>query len=488
MTAETQKPNSSDELQISTDSNTNKETEKREVDNQLQSFKVYEHGITNGLLSIPPELFESFITYYYEEINRDQRITETKEEIGNLSGTFKVAREKRLELVKEELEKRGQHGSLILQANDLQNKINFWKEKLTRAKDIINELKESVKTDYSLFAAILFFLFAVLFIAADFGIALNIVADALKIGTTSDGTGNIDKGYIAYMFAIAIAGLAVVFKPAYDRLVEKPYHQVKNKKRFSWFIILTSLLVLAMLFSLGVFREQIISSGMMQGVSANTDIGATSTAIPAVAPDNLENSVWAKIGIISSTFLFSIAGAICLGISIPVIHKSYRITWSNMRQKFWNKKVLKLQEAKTAIECKRVSCEQEIKLVEEKIKDLQEDLDAKELIKDKKLLLEVFTSSKMQKLIEKSKAIYQDGYFRGMKVSGKVTEEWVNESVLSDNQYSGKTGEKALPPSQNTSLSRTRPFVAIRRMISQNFKNKVNKDSNIHFEYYDLDK
>lgn len=96
----------------------------------------------------------------------------------------------------------------------------------------------------------------------------------------------------------------------------------------------------------------------------------------------------------------------------------------------------------------------------------------------------------MRKLIEKSKAIYQDGYYRGSKLSGKVTEEWLNESVMSKTQYTnlGNT-QVALPASTTgTNLSRTRPFIALRRMISQDFKNKVNKDGNINFEYYDSEK
>ncbi|TDH26781.1 hypothetical protein EXU57_08190 [Segetibacter sp. 3557_3] len=458
-----------------------------EQDKSLQTFKLYEHGITNGLMSIPPEMFERFISYYYEEINKDHRINETKDEIASLSDTYTKARAKRLDLVSKELEQRAEHGILILESNDIENKIKFWQDKLSRAKETINELKENVKTDYSLLAAIIFFVFAILFIGADYGIALNIVATNLQIGTSTDGQGTVHITYIAYMFAIAIAGLSVVLKPAYDRLIEKPYHNSKAKKRFAIFIITSSILVLAMLVAFGIFREEMISKDL--GLNdASTSIDANSNSTQPNAESSSSSSPAAAFAIISSTFLFAIAGAVSLGISIPVIYKSYRITWNNLRQKLWNNKIFNLARRKVAIESKRLRAEQAIKLVEEELSDLQEELGHKELIKDKKELLQVFVGSKMHKLIEKSKAIYQDGYYRGAKLSGKVTDEWLNDSVMSSTQYSNAVSSSALPASTSNIHSRTRPFVALRRMISQNFRNKANKDGNVNFEYYDFDK
>ncbi|GEO11795.1 hypothetical protein [Segetibacter aerophilus] len=468
-------------------SNHSFEKEEEAANKDLHSFKLYEHGITNGILEVPPETFEQFITYYYEEINRDQRIARTTDEIADLSNKYKDARAKRLELVKKQLDRRADHGILILEANEKENKIKFWQQKVVTAKGIIEDLKQSVKTDYTLFAAIIFFLFALLFIAADYGIALNIVATNLQIGATTDSLGNPVFSPIAYLFAFAIAGLAIVLKPAFDRLVEKPYQKNGSKKVFAIFILISSGLVLSMLVAFGKFREELISMGLQIG-EVSTDIADSSTAPTSRTPQ--ETSGFAEYAIVSSTFLFAIAGAICLGISIPVIFKNYRIAWNNFRQKRWNYRVFKLNKEKLEIDSKSVKAEIDIKMVEDEIADLQEELGVKELIKDKKELLEVFIASKMQKLIEKSKAVYQDGYYRGSKLAGKVTEEWLNESVMSKTQYSNLGSSKVALPATTTggSLSRTRPFIALRRMISQDFKNKVNKEGNINFEYYDFDK
>jgi hypothetical protein len=454
--------------------------------NSLQTIKLYEHGITNGLLSVPPETFESFIHYYYLEIDRDRQINNTKEEISNLGESYKAAKSKRIELLSTLLKQKAEHGAIILKSSEIDNKLKFLEYKLTRAKEIITELKTNTKTDYSLFAGIIYFVFALLFIGADFGIALNIVATNLQIGTTTDTEGVAHISYIAYMFAIAIAGLSVVLKPAYDRLIEKPYQDGKAKRTFAVFIIICSLLVLAMLVSFGIFREEIISKGLaIQDVSTNID---AELEPKAESIGNNSSSMASGFAIVSSTFLFAIAGAISLGISVPIIYKSYRITWNNLRQKLWNAKIFETSATKLSVETDRLNSEAAIKLVEEQVADLQDELGFKEIVRDKTELLQVLIGSRLNKIVEKNKAIYQDGYNRGSKLKGKVPDEWLNETVISNTQYDNSIPSTSVPATTSGSQSRTRPFVALRRIISRNFKNKASKNGNINFEYYDIEK
>jgi hypothetical protein len=374
---------------------------------------------------------------------------------------------------------------------NLQQIIAYWREKLGEAKETGSSIK-ALKSDYGLFAATLFFFFALLFIAADYTICLNIVADALKIGLDADG----NKTMAAHLFALAMSGLAVVLKPAYDRLVEKPYHHHQKKKTFTLVIIVLSLLIVGMLFTLGIFREDLLASGLMNAQEGpqiidpitNQPVGGGGTG----ATHALQETWARKVGVISSTVLFAIAGAVCLGISLPIFHQNFRNYWNRFRRRSWHKQEHKLLLEVADVESTRAKVVLEITAIDEQIGELLKEANVAETVAEKKALIQIYQHGEMVKNIAKSTSLYLAGYDRGQKLIGKVPQDWLYDSVYTASPAMDKQGDPSVlqgrPVRHEGPIGkRTRPFVALRRMISHNFKKKWNSENDINIEYYNFD-
>ena len=83
--------------------------------------------------------------------------------------------------------------------------------------------------DYSLFAGLLFLVAGISFLAGDLIISHEIVAYALNIRNPNE----------AWAFAVGLAMVSILLKPAYDRLIEQPYQENPEKNglkytRFNW--------------------------------------------------------------------------------------------------------------------------------------------------------------------------------------------------------------------------------------------------------------
>lgn len=139
-----------------------------------------------------------------------------------------------------------------------------------------------------------------------------------------------------WLFAIGIALLAVLLKPAYDRMVEKPYWN-GNKRPFQVVIGIAVVLTVATLFVLGAFRTQAYSIQQQQEqlnsqIQTLQDAGAPPSEIEPLQQEyealGMErfNSTWGLLSFILTGLLFAIAGAISLGIGLNHLR-----TWSFRR-------------------------------------------------------------------------------------------------------------------------------------------------------------
>lgn len=189
------------------------------------------------------------------------------------------------------------------------------------------------------------YLFAgIAFVCGDLIISHEIVAYAL----------NIRDNYEAWAFAIGLAMLSVLLKPAYDRLVEQPYihdYSPKTKRTYAIFQGFLIFFSIATMLVLGWFRYEAYKTDKLKE-SINKQIKAMQLNIPidpngaVQATDNqaliqkmdeqlkiydklnieLVNSPWALMSFVLSGVLFAIAGAICLGIAFPIL-QSYWYNW-----------------------------------------------------------------------------------------------------------------------------------------------------------------
>jgi hypothetical protein len=141
----------------------------------------------------------------------------------------------------------------------------------------------------------------------------KIVADALAL-TGERFLGIIDESWV---FAFGLAMISIVLKPAFDRLVEKPYWQGKQKT-FVITIGVLALLSMVTLWVLGDFRFE--SHGYQEEIAvilSNTALPPAERAARLGAIQKAMNaSQLARWSFILSGILFAAAGAASLGIGL----------------------------------------------------------------------------------------------------------------------------------------------------------------------------
>lgn len=193
--------------------------------------------------------------------------------------------------------------------------------------------REKTRSEYSLLAGLLFLIAGVSFLAGDLIISHEIVAYALNIRDTNE----------AWAFAVGLAMVSILLKPAYDRLIEQPYQEnpEQNAGKYGRFKMALAVFAVVTLAVLGWFRYEAYRTDQLKAainksvrqLQLNTDpTAATQTLDPAtlgriekqLAESSelnlaLVNSPWALLSFVLSGILFALAGAVCLGIALPVL-------------------------------------------------------------------------------------------------------------------------------------------------------------------------
>ena len=181
----------------------------------------------------------------------------------------------------------------------------------------------------SLLYASLYSIAGIFFIAGDVIMSREIVANALKL------PGSVEP----WIFAIGLAMLAILVKPAYDRLVEERYWNGES----GWFagtIAVCSIGALSTLWILGAFRSTaFVSNTKIQRLTTEllrtedpAQIAQIEAQIGALQQSLIESPLgyWAFV---LSGVLFALAGAVCLGIGFRHIRDAYHLRWSLYRSR-----------------------------------------------------------------------------------------------------------------------------------------------------------
>ena len=318
---------------------------------------------------------------------------------------------------------------------------------------------------------------AMSFIVGDFVIALSTVADALAMTDSK-----------AMLFALGLGLMPVVLKPAYDRLVEEPYHE-KQRRPFVWTILLMCAVTLGALGVLGALRSASFVASRQAATAteaierARADLEELS-GNPALATElaqerprlereiavndsllvaSTEGLIESPLGFwsyILSGLLFAVAGALCLGIGMKHIrdHQVYRTEPAaraatlraqadaddaraerSRRAPIYASAEGRLADLRAAVEAARVRAASVSALDEcrEKLEAAREER--------RKRLAEA-SEGRQEKLIH----LYRDGYELGLK--------------RPEDYPSGKDESGA---SASTSSRPRRPFIELRRAVSR---------------------
>ena len=279
---------------------------------------------------------------------------------------------------------------------------SLWDKQLAENKAKRDELKEMVASlkvkikdiilENSLLALVLILVAALAFISADFIISLTVVSTQLLLDGEIFGESKI-FGFnpSPFIFALALAAIPFLLKPAYDRLIEQPYKLNKNKNYFNVLIILVALAAFGLLVNTGYVRlkdfedlekiEETNANGNGGGMDL---ISQPEPQLPSISEK--PNNFIAFVVIISGV-LFALGGAILLGMGLPELRKRVKRAWLkivlkiNHRQiRLADKKIEKLLELHAfydrdeAKHCQGMSLDEKWKMLMEEMEKTEIDL------------------------------------------------------------------------------------------------------------------
>jgi hypothetical protein len=265
--------------------------------------------------------------------------------------------------------------------------------KIEELKDIVASLKLKIKDvilENSLLALVLMLVAALIFISADFIISLTVVSTQLLLDGEIFGDFKI-FGFnpSPFIFALALAAIPFLLKPAYDRLIEQPYKLNKNKIYFNVLIILVALAALGLLVNTGFVRlkdfedlekiEEIDLNGGVMGLNFPPE--------PVVTPSQEKPDNVIAFVVVVSGFLFALGGAILFGMGLPELRKRVKRAWLkivlkiNHRQiRIAEKKIEKLLELHAfydrdeAKHCQGMTLDEKWKILMEEMEKTEVDL------------------------------------------------------------------------------------------------------------------
>lgn len=175
----------------------------------------FQHGYLIGVENIRKDKdqeddpYEGFVSSHVAYEWLQERIVEKKEDISKIDVEIAETKEKQ----KTSFDKLQE---FIMGISTHSRKVGFVQDRIDDNLATIKRVegkRNRNESPYSLLAGILYLLAGVAFVTGDLIISHEIVAYAL----------NIRDNYEAWAFAIGLAMLSVLLKPAYDRLVEQPY-------------------------------------------------------------------------------------------------------------------------------------------------------------------------------------------------------------------------------------------------------------------------
>ncbi|UFH52862.1 hypothetical protein [Spirosoma sp. KNUC1025] len=304
----------------------------------------FQHGYASGVEGVNRETYEGYLS---SQINTDWLAERIQEKRTELSAT----EQKLTEATDANRTAYADLQNYSLQVERLNKQVKQKeadRQALETDRENLRERRTKASPDYSLLAGILFLIAGISFLAGDLIISHEIVAYALNIRNTNE----------AWAFAVGLAMVSILLKPAYDRLIEKPYQEKPEEnrtkyERFKIGLAIFSVLTLAVLgwFRYEAYRTDQLKAAINKSVrqlQLNTDPTAATQVLSPSTMSKIEkqlsesselnlalvNSPWALLSFVLSGILFALAGAVCLGIALPVL-SAFWFRWLQADIKLW---------------------------------------------------------------------------------------------------------------------------------------------------------
>ncbi|MDI9878697.1 hypothetical protein [Flectobacillus longus] len=446
----------------------------------------FQHGYTSGLESVDKNNYEGYLSSQVNFEWLDKQLQEQKQELNKLEEKItqaKSAYKSAFDALQDRVLKVGLAGK---------NKERLESElfEIDEKKHQLEKRRLTAVHKYSLFAGIIYFIAGVSFVAGDLIISHEIVAYALNIHNTVE----------AWSFAVGLAMVSILLKPAYERLIESPYsdgESAKAKKTYAWFKGVTVVFAVITLFVLGWFRyEAYKTDKMKEGINKaiknlNNQVfdplNPTAPPPPAVQAQieakmrsfdalnqDLVNSPWALASFVLSGVLFALAGAICLGIAFPVL-QCYWYRWLQI-----DPQLKRLNKQRNSL-LPQIKAEDEAlaeHLIQKNIleNDLQLVDDFQALEKERaNLSQEIKEIHEGMRLSETDARIasYNDGFGKGSMVRDAINDEelsqFVRESYFTTSNLASKAKSSSPEKALFSRKPQLRPHQQLRKLISEDF-------------------
>ncbi len=296
---------------------------------ELDHQPDYQHGYTSGLDGVERETYEGFLSSQVSTDWLTDRIREKRTELTELDCKIAETTEAN----------RATYADLqnhTLQVERLTKQVGQReadRQALEAERDSLRTRRTKAAPEYSLLAGLLFLVAGVAFLAGDLIISHEIVAYALNIRNPNE----------AWAFAVGLAMVSILLKPAYDRLIEQPYQENReqNRTKYERFKVTLGVFAVLTLAVLGWFRYEAYRTDQLKAainksirqLQLSTDPTAATQTLDAATMRKIEqqlaqsselnlalvDSPWALLSFVLSGILFALAGAVCLGIALPVL-------------------------------------------------------------------------------------------------------------------------------------------------------------------------
>lgn len=447
----------------------------------------YQHGYSSGIEGVDRQVYETYLSSNVNHVWLQERLDSKKEDLQSVRYRYQdTIQRQKTAYDKLQNEVTGLNNA-AKQINDLEISV----ADIDSTTEELKDKRAEKSPTYSLIAGLIFLAAGISFVAGDLIISHEIVAYALNIRNPNE----------AWAFAIGLAMLSILLKPAYDRLVEEPYHNEaapKGKSRYAGFKLTLSIFAIVTLIILGWFRyEAYRTDKLKEAINKsvkNLQLNAVDplTGAPVNSPEltnkieealrnsdqlnlDLVNSPWALLSFVLSGVLFAVAGAVSLGMALPVL-QGFWYRWLQVDPKLWRlrrrrKRILKqiepLQKSLAGHLSQKNILENDIAVMPkwEELKEeeasIRAEIDALEL--ERKMAL---TTSRIQS--------FGDGYAHGQVTRDVMSEEeydtWKNSHLTISNlalrAKSNSTSDRAIPRTKSSGM---RPHQAIRKAITDRF-------------------
>ena len=456
-----------------------------EKDNENYYNSDFQHGYITGVENVDKATYEGFLSSHVSYEWLLDRVAEKRDEIDEIDETIKKTKEDQ----KVSYDKLQEY---VLGVSTQSRNVNHIQKEIDDNATKINHLegrRTKTESPYSLFAGILYMFAGVAFVAGDLIISHEIVAYAL----------NIRNNFEAWAFAIGLAMLSILLKPAYERLVEQPYltdYSPKTKKVYGIFQGFLLVFSIGTMFILGWFRyEAYKTDKLKEGINKqikSMQINSTPLDPSSAQPsDNqaiiqkmdeqmkayeklnidLVNSPWALMSFVLSGILFAIAGAICLGIAMPIM-QSYWYRWlqSGPSLKRYRKKNIKLTEDLKVAENALAEQIVQKNILENELATMPK---IEELKAEKKAInIEIANMLEHAKLADQDRRIntFNDGVAKGdANREGMTDEEYEEFRSTSVRQMRNAQDSKTDTGPKVYRNNGLRPHQALRKVITEQF-------------------